>query len=148
MRVLHFTLKLPSAGHRNRPRSTTNLPTPSHPPTSKVLQRWARGESGRWKMSLEAVVSNLHVGGSGHSTSCAMVALLSNPEATTTLDSTLSDQAALFRESTACSTWRGAVEKVRLNKARLHSTQLASRGQWVIFIAVETIRNQSKASRT
>ncbi len=105
-------------------------PYPVPPPTSKVLQRWARGESGRWKMSLEAVVSNLHVGGSGHSTSCAMVALLSNPEATTTLGSTLSDQAALFRESTACSTWRGAVEKVRLNKARLHSTQLASRGQW------------------
>lgn len=55
--------------------------------------------------------------------------LVVDPEATTPLGSILSNQAALFRESTACSTWRGAVEKVRLNKARLLITQLASRGQ-------------------
>ncbi|GFS07641.1 hypothetical protein ElyMa_004737600 [Elysia marginata] len=49
--------------HKNPQRRPKDLSMSMSNP--KVLQRWARGESGRWKMSLEAVVSNLHVGGSG-----------------------------------------------------------------------------------
>ena len=55
--------------------------------------------------------------------------LFVDPETTTPPGSILSYEVALFRESNACSIWRGAVEKVRLNKARLRFTQLASRGQ-------------------
>ena len=56
--------------------------------------------------------------------------LVSDPETTTPVCSILCDQSVLFRESTACSTWRGAVEGVCLGKARLHYAQLASRGEW------------------
>ncbi|GFS21412.1 hypothetical protein ElyMa_001593600 [Elysia marginata] len=48
--------------HKNPQRRPKDLSMSMSNP--KVLQRWAQGESGRWKMSLEAVVSNLHVGGS------------------------------------------------------------------------------------
>ena len=55
--------------------------------------------------------------------------LVADQETTTPIGSILTDQEALFMESTTGSTWRGAVEKVRINKARLHYTQVASSGQ-------------------
>jgi len=60
------------------------------------------GESDKWKMTLEAVIRILHAGGSGYWLPDV------DSEKTESLGSTLNDQAALFRESTACSTWRGA----------------------------------------
>jgi len=53
-------------------------------------------------MTLEAVVRILRAGGSGYWLPDV------NSETTASLGSTLNDQAALFRESTACSTWRVA----------------------------------------
>ncbi|GFS23809.1 craniofacial development protein 2 [Elysia marginata] len=76
--------------HKNPQRRPKDL-SMSNP---KVLQRWARGESGRWKMSLEAIVSILHVGGSGLWSLCCRLGgdgnALQHPE--TILDKTSSDR--------------------------------------------------------
>ena len=53
-------------------------------------------------MLLEAAVPILHAGGSGLWTPDVDL------ETTASLGSTLKDQAALSRDSTACSTWGGA----------------------------------------
>ena len=64
--------------------------------------------------------------------------LVVNLEAMPPLGSILSDQAALFRETTAHSTWRGAIKKVRLKKARLViATQLVSRSQQAPYCAAD-----------
>ena len=71
-------------------------------------------------MSLEAAVSIKHLGGSGRGH------LVADPEMTIPLGTILSDQVAVFRERTACSAWRGVVEKVSLNNVHLHYARLAS----------------------
>ena len=60
---------------------------------------------------------------------------------TTSLGSTLNDQAALFRDSTACSTRRRA-RKGGLNKAHLLTTQLAGRGQRASYHAVKQLQKR------
>ena len=72
--------------------------------------------------------------------------LVADPETTTPLCGNIrSDQAALFMESTACCTWRGAVEKARLNKARLHYTRLASHGQWATSVRSDKYEKTPKS---
>ena len=80
-------------------------------------------------MSLEAAISILHAGGSGYWSPDI------DPETTISLGSTLNDQGALSRDSSACSKAEGP-RKGGLTKASLIS-QLASRGQRASSHAVQ-----------
>ena len=88
-------------------------------------------------MSLETAVSILHAGGSG------LWSRGVDSETTTPLGSILSDQSAISRDNTACSTRRGTRKGV-LTKARLLYTQLAGCGQRASALAVVMVINPNQ----
>ena len=71
-----------------------------------------KGRNGRWKMSLEAAVSILHTGGSGHWSSGVEL------ESTASPGSILNDQAAFFKDALLAPHGEGP-RKGGLKKARL-----------------------------
>ena len=99
----------------------------------KALWWWRRGENDRYYMVLRVSLN------SACRQPCCYWLLVWWPETTTAFGRTLSNQAALLRGSTACSTDRP--RKGGLNKACLTLTWSASRGQQHLF---QVVRKQWK----
>ena len=63
--------------------------------------------------------------------------LVANSETTTS-------HGSILIERTACSTWRGAVENIRLSITRLHYAQLANRGQRSSAVRPKKLKTKPK----
>ena len=109
-----------------RPEGHVHVRDPPSQPCSDGKGAKTAGERCHWKpKSLSCMQAVQDIG-----------RLIVDPKTTTSLGSTLDDQAAFSRESTGCSTWRG--EKKRWpNQSSSSFTKLANRGQRASIIAVE-----------